>query len=389
MNVILGVTGGVAAYRALTLTSLMVKAGHEVQVVFTPNANAFVEKLPFEALTGRRVLDSHFDKQSEPIAHIRLAEWADKIIIAPLTANTMAKLAYGMADNFLTTLALAYDDSLYLAPAMNDQMYANVYVRENVMRLKREGHIILAPSSGILACGHTGQGRLLEPEEIYSLCFEETTKDYFGKNVLITAGPTREPIDPVRYITNHSSGKMGYALAKMAKKRGAKVTLISGPVNLLPPKGVRLISVQTTKEMHEAIKSNFEASDALIMAAAPADFYVANRAEEKIKKDGEGLNLEWGRNPDILKWAGEHKGNKALVGFAAETENLIENAKAKLIKKNIDFIVANNVKAKDAGFGHEVNTVTILSKDKTEPLPTLSKEEVADEILNRLKLVIE
>ena len=180
MNVVLGVTGGVAAYKALTLTSLMVKAGHEVQVVFTPNANAFVEHLSFEALTGRRVLDTHFDKQNDPIAHIRLAEWADKIIIAPLTANTMAKLAYGMADNFLTTLALAYDDSLYLAPAMNDQMYANVYVQENVMRLKREGHIILAPSSGLLACGHTGQGRLLEPEEIYNLCFEEMTKDYFG-----------------------------------------------------------------------------------------------------------------------------------------------------------------------------------------------------------------
>lgn len=384
MNIVLAVTGGIASYKSISLASLLVKAGHEVQVVFTKNANHFVKKLPFETLTKRKVIDDNFDDNFSPVFHIELTDWADKVIVAPLTANTMAKLALGLCDDFLTTFALAYNDTFYLAPAMNDEMYINPLTTGHLERLKALGHVIISPATGDLACGRIGKGRMAEPEVIFKAILEETEKDLKGKRLLITAGPTREKIDPVRYITNHSSGKMGYALAKRAQARGAEVTLISGPVSLKAPWGVRLIQVDTTEEMFSAVQADFLESDALIMAAAPADFRVKNPADEKIKKTANGLALEWEKNPDILLWAGENKTSQRLVGFAAESENVLDNARLKLKRKKLDFIVANNIKAENAGFGHEVNTVTLIDEEKALALETMSKEAVSDEILTKL-----
>lgn len=384
MNIVLGVTGGIASYKSITLVSLLVKAGHEVQVVFSKNANHFVQKLPFETLTKRKVVDDNFDNNFSPVFHIELTEWADKVIISPLTANTLAKLSLGLADDFLSTFLLAYNDTFYFAPAMNDEMYLNPLVKSHIETLERLGHIMIAPDSGLLACGRVGKGRMAEPEALFERLLEEEIKDLKGKKLVITAGPTREKIDPVRYITNHSSGKMGYALAKRARNRGAEVTLISGPVALKAPYGVNLVKVTTTEEMFEAVKAQFFSSDALIMAAAPADFKVKNPKEEKIKKTTNGLALEWEKNPDILLWAGEHKTTQKLVGFAAESENLLFYAKDKLTRKNLDFIVANNIKSEKAGFGHEVNTVTLIDFENENSLETMSKEALSDVILSKL-----
>lgn len=384
MNIVLGITGGIASYKSLTLASLLIKAGHEVQVVFTKNANHFVTKLSFETLTKRKVVDDNFDEAFSPVFHIELAKWADKVIIAPLTANTMAKLALGLADDFLTTFVLAYNDTLVLAPAMNDEMYINPLVSEHLRKLEALGHEIISPETGILACGYVGKGRMAEPELLFEVLIKEQIKDLIGKKLVITAGPTREKIDPVRYITNHSSGKMGYALAQCAQRRGAEVTLISGPVALKAPNGVKFVSVTTTEEMFSAVKAEFFSADVLIMAAAPADFRIKNPADEKIKKTVNGFSLEWEKNPDILLWAGENKEKQRLIGFAAESENVLTNAREKLKRKKLDFIVANDIKAKNAGFGHSVNTVTLIDLENELALETMSKEDVSDRILSKL-----
>lgn len=384
MNIVLGITGGIASYKSLTLASLLIKAGHQVQVVFTKNANHFVTKLSFETLTKRKVVDDNFDEAFSPVFHIELAKWADKVIIAPLTANTMAKLALGLADDFLTTFVLAYNDTLVLAPAMNDEMYINPLVSEHLRKLEALGHEIISPETGILACGYVGKGRMAEPELLFEVLIKEQIKDLIGKKLVITAGPTREKIDPVRYITNHSSGKMGYALAQCAQRRGAEVTLISGPVALKAPNGVKFVSVTTTEEMFSAVKAEFFSADVLIMAAAPADFRIKNPANEKIKKTVNGFSLEWEKNPDILLWAGENKEKQRLIGFAAESENVLTNAREKLKRKKLDFIVANDIKAKNAGFGHSVNTVTLIDLENELALETMSKEDVSDRILSKL-----
>lgn len=384
MNIVLGITGGIASYKSLTLASLLIKAGHEVQVVFTKNANHFVTKLSFETLTKRKVVDDNFDEAFSPVFHIELAKWADKVIIAPLTANTMAKLALGLADDFLTTFVLAYNDTLVLAPAMNDEMYINPLVSEHLKKLEALGHEIISPETGILACGYVGKGRMAEPELLFEVLIKEQIKDLIGKKLVITAGPTREKIDPVRYITNHSSGRMGYALAQCAQRRGAEVTLISGPVALKAPNGVKFVSVTTTEEMFSAVKAEFFSADVLIMAAAPADFRIKNPADEKIKKTVNGFSLEWEKNPDILLWAGENKEKQRLIGFAAESENVLTNAREKLKRKKLDFIVANDIKAKNAGFGHSVNTVTLIDLENELALETMSKEDVSDRILSKL-----
>lgn len=384
MNIVLGITGGIASYKSLTLASLLIKAGHEVQVVFTKNANHFVTKLSFETLTKRKVVDDNFDEAFSPVFHIELAKWADKVIIAPLTANTMAKLALGLADDFLTTFVLAYNDTLVLAPAMNDEMYINPLVSEHLRKLEALGHEIISPETGILACGYVGKGRMAEPELLFEVLIKEQIKDLIGKKLVITAGPTREKIDPVRYITNHSSGKMGYALAQCAQRRGAEVILISGPVALKAPNGVKFVSVTTTEEMFSAVKAEFFSADVLIMAAAPADFRIKNPADEKIKKTVNGFSLEWEKNPDILLWAGENKEKQRLIGFAAESENVLTNAREKLKRKKLDFIVANDIKAKNAGFGHSVNTVTLIDLENELALETMSKEDVSDRILSKL-----
>lgn len=384
MNIVLGITGGIASYKSLTLASLLIKAGHQVQVVFTKNANHFVTKLSFETLTKRKVVDDNFDEAFSPVFHIELAKWADKVIIAPLTANTMAKLALGLADDFLTTFVLAYNDTLVLAPAMNDEMYINPLVSEHLRKLEALGHEIISPETGILACGYVGKGRMAEPELLFEVLIKEQIKDLIGKKLVITAGPTREKIDPVRYITNHSSGKMGYALAQCAQRRGAEVTLISGPVALKAPNGVKFVSVTTTEEMFSAVKAEFFSADVLIMAAAPADFRIKNPADEKIKKTVNGFSLEWEKNPDILLWAGENKEKQRLIGFAAESENVLTNAREKLKRKKLDFIVANDIKAKNAGFGHSVNTVTLIDLENELALETMSKEDVSDRILSKL-----
>lgn len=384
MNIVLGITGGIASYKSLTLASLLIKAGHQVQVVFTKNANHFVTKLSFETLTKRKVVDDNFDEAFSPVFHIELAKWADKVIIAPLTANTMAKLALGLADDFLTTFVLAYNDTLVLAPAMNDEMYINPLVSEHLRKLEALGHEIISPETGILACGYVGKGRMAEPELLFEVLIKEQIKDLIGKKLVITAGPTREKIDPVRYITNHSSGKMGYALAQCAQRRGAEVTLISGPVALKAPNGVKFVSVTTTEEMFSAVKAEFFSADVLIMAAAPADFRIKNPADEKIKKTVNGFSLEWEKNPDILLWAGENKEKQRLIGFAAESKNVLTNAREKLKRKKLDFIVANDIKAKNAGFGHSVNTVTLIDLENELVLETMSKEDVSDRILSKL-----
>lgn len=384
MNIVLGITGGIASYKSLTLASLLIKAGHQVQAVFTKNANHFVTKLSFETLTKRKVVDDNFDEAFSPVFHIELAKWADKVIIAPLTANTMAKLALGLADDFLTTFVLAYNDTLVLAPAMNDEMYINPLVSEHLRKLEALGHEIISPETGILACGYVGKGRMAEPELLFEVLIKEQIKDLIGKKLVITAGPTREKIDPVRYITNHSSGKMGYALAQCAQRRGAEVTLISGPVALKAPNGVKFVSVTTTEEMFSAVKAEFFSADVLIMAAAPADFRIKNPADEKIKKTVNGFSLEWEKNPDILLWAGENKEKQRLIGFAAESENVLTNAREKLKRKKLDFIVANDIKAKNAGFGHSVNTVTLIDLENELALETMSKEDVSDRILSKL-----
>lgn len=388
-HIVLGVTGGIAVYKAADLVSRLKKQGASVEVIMTEAAEEFVDPLTFQTMSLNPVHTDMFREiEKYDVEHISLAQKSDIILIAPATANTIGKIANGIADNLLTTVVMASTAKVIFVPAMNTFMYKNPIVQENIKKLEGLDYEFIEPGVGLLACGDYGAGKMAEPEVIVDYLINSINKkDLKGREILITAGPTIEPIDPVRYITNHSSGKMGYSLAEEATKRGANVTLISGPTNLEAPKGVRLIKVKTTQEMFKAVEDNFEQCDALIKSAAPADYRPEHRQERKIKKkdDNDELNIKMVRNPDIAKYFGNRKGNRVVIGFAAETNNLIEHAKVKLKSKNLDFIVANDVTQGGAGFGTDTNIISVVdaNEDVTD-YPKMGKKEVANIILDRL-----
>ena len=388
-NVILGVTGGIAAYKSVDLASRLRKAGANVHVIMTKGAQNFVTPLTFREITGNPVTTTMWGEvTNHNVEHIALANLADLVIVAPATANFIAKCAIGMADDMLTTTLLATKAPIFFAPAMNSNMYENQLTQKNIDVLIESGWNFIPPESGHLACGTDGVGRMPEPADIldfvrFTMAF---AADMLGIKVLVTAAGTYEPIDPVRYIGNRSSGKMGYAIAEAAKKRGAEVILVSGPSALTPPEGVEFIGVESAAEMRDAVMEHFSEADMVIKAAAVADYRVRNVSDQKIKKNDEELTLVLEKNPDILKELGEKKrAGQILVGFAAETQNLLEYAKAKLEKKNLDMIVANDVSRKDAGFNTDTNVVKLLYRNGTiEELPIMTKHKLADELLNRV-----
>ncbi|WP_110929368.1 bifunctional phosphopantothenoylcysteine decarboxylase/phosphopantothenate--cysteine ligase CoaBC [Bacillus massiliglaciei] len=386
-KILLCVTGGIAVYKAAALTSKLTQAGASVKVIMSDSARQFVTPLTFQALSRHDVYVDTFDeKDSAVIAHIDLADWADLIVVAPATANIIGKLANGIADDMITTTLLASSSPVWVAPAMNVHMYSHPAVQNNINVLHSFGYRFIEPGEGYLACGYVGRGRLEEPERVVELIagfFSNQEKRLLeGKRVLITAGPTREAIDPVRYLTNHSSGKMGYALAQEALRQGAEVILVSGPVNLNPPPGVTVIQVESAQQMYNAVFEHYSASDIVIKTAAVADYKPKLYHEHKMKKqDGEQV-IELERTKDILKELGARKNHQLLIGFAAETNNVAEYAQGKLEKKNADMIVANNVTLEGAGFGTDTNIVSIYKKDGTIiELPILSKTDTARHIL--------
>ena len=385
-TILLGVTGGIAAFKAAALASALVKLHANVEVVMTKNATEFIAPLTFEQLTGRRVMVDTFDRNfTHQVEHISLAERTDLMIIAPATANVCAKLAHGLADDMLTTTALACKCPKLIAPAMNTNMYENPVTQDNLTLLRSYGWDVIEPASGRLACGAVGKGKMPEPEDLiqHILLHIALPHDLQGKNILITAGPTQEALDPVRFLTNHSSGKMGYALAKIAAFRGANVTLVSGPVNLTAPLGVNRISVSSAEDMFRAVQENAQGSHMIFMAAAIADYTPAEYADNKIKKKDGDLSIPLRRTQDILKWLGEHRTEtQILCGFSMETENLIENSRLKLEKKNADMICANNLKVEGAGFAGDTNVITVITRDKLMDLPLQTKESAANEILS-------
>lgn len=387
-NIVLGVTGGIAAYKIASLASMLMKQGATVQVILTENGSKFITPHTFEALTHNRCMMDTFDRNHNyDVEHVEIAKKADIILVAPATANTIGKMAAGIADNMLLTTILAAKCKILVAPAMNTGMYTNTLVEENLEKLNKIGMQILEPRSGYLACGDTGQGKMLEPEELMAYICNEIAmdKDLEGKKILVTAGATKEAIDPVRYISNHSTGKMGYAIAKIAQLRGAEVTLVSGGTNLKPPLGVKLIKVDSARNMYDAVNKISREQDIIIKAAAVADYTMAEVSEEKIKKSGATLHLELQATNDILRELGENKkSDQILCGFAMESQNVIDNAKLKLKKKNLDMIIANSIKVEGAGFAGDTNLVTVITKDKEVELPLMSKEKVADEILTRI-----
>ncbi|MBR0486803.1 MAG: bifunctional phosphopantothenoylcysteine decarboxylase/phosphopantothenate--cysteine ligase CoaBC [Treponema sp.] len=383
-TVVLGVTGSIAAYKAASLVSLLVKNHADVHVIMTKNALNFINPITFETLTKNKCLVDTFDRNFEfKVEHVSLAKAADIFVIAPATANVIAKAVHGIADDMLTTTFLAAKCPKLICPAMNTAMYENPVTQDNIRLCKKYGYKLVEPVEGLLACGDVGRGKMSEPEEIFEhICLEICRKkDLKGKKILVTAGPTQEAIDPVRYVTNHSTGKMGYAVAKVAAQRGADVTLVSGPVQLKKPAGVKLVNIKSAKEMFDAVKAEFDGCDIIIKAAAVADYRPKNVSGEKIKKTDSSLALEMEKTDDILKYLGQNKKKQFLCGFSMETENMVENSRAKLDKKNLDMIVANNLKVSGAGFGTDTNIVTIITKDKEVELPKMSKEEVADELL--------
>lgn len=385
--IILGVTGGIAAYKSAELVRLLVKQGAAVHVIMTEAAREFVAPLTFQTLSMNPVHCDMFNLiEEQEIGHISLADRADLFIIAPATANVIGKLACGIADDLLTTTVMATRAPVLLAPAMNVNMYRNTIFQENMDRLRRHGYLFAEPAKGFLACGWEGEGRLQEPAVI---CEEAvvalSSKDLRGETVLVTAGPTREELDPIRYISNHSSGKMGYAIARAARRRGARVVLVSGPVCLEPPHGVETVQVTSAEEMREAALKAFNNATVVIKAAAVADYRPESRAEAKIKKKDTALQLQLVKNPDILAEMGQAKGDRCVVGFAAETAGLVENAVKKLAEKKLDMVIANDVSREGAGFGVDTNIVKILSSDgSAEDLPLMSKEKLADVILDRV-----
>jgi len=387
-RILLGVTGSIAAYKAVELLRELTRRGAEVRCAMTESATRFVAPLTFQSLSRRPVLTDLYAQDYEgQIAHIAAAGGADLFLVAPATAHTLAKFAHGLADDFLTNLFLAATCPVLLAPAMDAEMWRHPATQANVATLRQRGVQFVGPASGELASGLTGPGRLAEPAEIVGAveALFARARDLAGRSVLVTAGPTYEPLDPVRFVGNRSSGRMGFALAEAAAARGARVLLVTGPTHLTPPPGVECIRVQTTQEMYEAVLARAEGTDAIIKAAAPADYRAAKVAPAKIKKGREILTLELTPTPDILAELARRKGASVLVGFAAETEELVANAREKLRKKNLDLVVANDVGAKDAGFAAETNRVTLVSGDgEIEALPLLSKQEVAHRILDRV-----
>ena len=384
-TVLLGVTGGIAAYKAAALASALVKLHANVEVVMTENATKFVTPLTFEQLTGRRTMVDTFDRNfSHQVEHISLAERTDLVIIAPATANVCAKLAHGLADDMLTTTVLACRCPKLIAPAMNTNMYENPVTQDNLDILRRYGWEVIEPASGRLACGAVGKGKMPEPEDLVQHILHHIgmAHDLFGKRVLITAGPTQEALDPVRYLTNHSTGKMGYAIAQMAAMRGAEVTLISGPTHLPAPAFVKMVNVISAAEMFEAVAAHAPQADMIFMAAAIADYTPMTYADNKIKKKDGDLSIPLKRTQDILAWLGEHRRESQVIcGFSMETENLIENSRAKLIRKNADMICANNLKVEGAGFGVDTNVISVITKETIAELPLQSKESAANAIL--------
>ncbi|HJV67124.1 MAG TPA: bifunctional phosphopantothenoylcysteine decarboxylase/phosphopantothenate--cysteine ligase CoaBC [Geomonas sp.] len=386
--IVLGVTGGIAVYKAVELLRLLTKAGAEVHVVMTRGATEFVTPLTFQTLSGNPVHLELFNLISEQeIGHISLAERADLFLIAPATANFVGKVAAGIADDLLTTTVMATRAPVLIAPAMNVNMYHNPIYQENEARLKRHGYLFVPPACGMLACGYEGEGKLPDPAVILEEAIAALTpKVLAGQRVLVTAGPTLEEIDPVRYISNHSSGKMGYAIARQARLRGAEVTLVSGPTALAAPCGVNVIRVESALQMRDAVLEQVEKSDVVIKAAAVADYRPKQRAGMKVKKNEDALTVELEKNPDILAELGARKGKRVLVGFAAETQDLIGNATKKLNQKNLDMVVANDVSQEGAGFNVDTNIVKFLFADgRVEELPLMGKEQVAAVILDRVE----
>jgi phosphopantothenoylcysteine decarboxylase/phosphopantothenate--cysteine ligase len=390
-NIVLGVSGGIAAYKSVELLRLFVKEGANVRVIMTRNAQKFVGALTFEALSGQAVCTDLFEKGDDAsIRHIDWAEKADIAVIAPATANIIGKLANGIADDALSTFMMAVTCPVILCPSMNTHMFESKAVQRNLEILRSDGYFVIDPESGSLACGTTGPGRLPEPHDILDrTVFYLTPKDLKDKKILVTAGPTREPIDPVRFISNPSSGKMGFAVARAAEYRGAKVTLITGPTNLLDPNDVAVIRVNTAKEMALAVFDNFEHYDIIIKTAAVSDYRPKEKAEQKLKKDKDELVLSLERTQDILKEIGRSKKEQVLVGFAAETEHLERHAEQKLAEKNLDIIVGNIVGHSDSGFGADTNTVTLFYKGGTkENLPQMPKDDVANLLLDRILKIL-
>ena len=388
-KVIVGVTGGIAAYKAAELVRLLVKAGAHTKVAMTLNGTRFIAPLTLEALSGNKVVWDMWKPGSAPMDHINWGQDADLIVIAPATANFIAKMAHGIGDDFLSTLILAATAKILVCPSMNTQMFLNPAVQKNMKELKQRGYFLMEPSEGELACGTEGPGRLPEPVDILDQArILLSQQDLSGLRILVTAGPTVEPIDPVRYITNRSSGKMGYALAGAARRRGADVMLVSGPTDLKPPVDVNFCGVKTTEEMKRAVLDASEQYDVIIKAAAVSDYRPREKAVQKIKKQKETQSIDLVRNPDILAELGEKRGNSRciLVGFSAETEDLLTNATEKLRQKNLDMIVANDVSREDAGFESDTNLVKVIYRDgEMEEFPLMAKEEVADQLLERIK----
>ena len=387
-KIIIGITGSIAAYKIASLVSLLIKRKSDVHIIMTNNATKFISPLTFETLTGNKVHTDTFDlSPDQSIHHITLVKNCDLFLIAPATANIIAKIVHGIADDMLTSTFIAYNGKKMVSPAMNCIMYENQITQDNLKLCEKYGIKVIEPLEGRLACGDTGKGKLPEPEFLLNEIIYEIgyKKDLNGKKILITAGPTQEALDPVRYLTNHSTGKMGYAIAKVAANRGADVILISGPVNIPIPHHVKIINIISAKDMFEAVKKEFSSCDIIIKSAAVADYRPKFYNENKIKKKENELNIELEKTDDILKYLGENKkGKQILVGFSMETNNMIENSKNKLVKKNLDMIVANNLKDKGAGFGTDTNKVTFITKNESKQLPLMSKEEVGNEIFNEI-----
>ena len=393
-TILLGVTGGIAAYKSASLASRLVKAGAEVRVIMTEHATNFINPITFETLTGHKCITDTFDRNFEfQVEHVSLAKKADVIMVAPATANVIAKLAHGLADDMLTTTILASHAPKLVAPAMNTGMYENPVTQDNLALLKKYGMEVIEPAAGHLACGDEGKGKMPEPEILYEHILRSCAckQDMKGLKVLVTAGPTQEAVDPVRFLTNHSSGRMGYSIAKACMLRGADVTLVTGRTALTPPLFVDVIPVVSAKDMYDAVISRSDEMDIIIKAAAVADYRPVHVAEEKVKKSDGSFSLELERTDDILKYLGEHKkSGQFLCGFSMETENMLENSRKKLEKKHLDMIAANNLKVPGAGFETTTNIITIITPDSVKELELMSKDDAAfrllDEILSRRSL---
>lgn len=387
-TVVLGVTGGIAAYKMPNLASALVKLGCNVQVLMTQNATQFITAVTFETLTGNKALVDTFDRNfSFQVEHIAVADQADLVMIAPATANVIAKLAHGLADDMLTTTVLVCNCPKIVVPAMNTKMYENPVTQDNLNILRHYGWEVVEPASGYLACGAVGKGKLPEPEALLQVILHDLAheKDMVGKKVLVTAGPTQEALDPVRYLTNHSSGKMGYAIAQAAARRGAQVTLVSGPVALKRLPYVETVDVVSAQEMFEAVTARAVEQDIIIKAAAVADYRPTVVAEDKMKKSDDALSIPLERTQDILGWLGQHRQpGQFLCGFSMETQNMVENSRKKLEKKRVDMIAANNLKVEGAGFGVDTNLLTLITKDGLDELPMVTKEAAADLLLDSI-----